>query len=100
MFDKCLNASAKVECDYATESPFLNRIFNRTLESPENLSNYGTKIFFQKKSAIGLIGSIALINRISLVISSIYLRLFLSIRRMVVPDFVCRYTCQTISSYP
>lgn len=49
MFDKCLNASAKVECDYATESPFLNRIFNRTLESPENLSNYGTKFFFQKK---------------------------------------------------
>lgn len=64
MFDKCLNASAKVACDYATELSFLNRIFNRTLESPENLSIYGTKIFFQKKSATGLIGSIALINRI------------------------------------
>lgn len=54
MFDKCLNASAKVACDYATELSFLNRIFNRTLESPENLSIYGTKFFFKKKVRLAL----------------------------------------------
>ena len=29
-------ASAKVECDYATGKPFLNRIFNRTPKQPAN----------------------------------------------------------------
>ena len=63
MFDKCLNASAKVACDYATELSFLNRIFNRTPKSLKTSESMGGNIF-SKKSATGLIGSIALINRI------------------------------------
>jgi hypothetical protein len=56
--------SAKVECDYAIESCFLNRIFNRkakTLESPVFICE---KKFFNKKSAIDFDSSIALFNRI------------------------------------
>jgi hypothetical protein len=47
--------SAKVECDYAIESCFLNRIFNRkakTLESPVFI---GEKIFSIKKVRLALI---------------------------------------------
>ena len=64
MFDKCLNASAKVACDYATELSFLNRIFNRTPKSLKTSESMGEKNFSKKKSATGLIGSIALVNRI------------------------------------
>ena len=55
--------SAKVKCDYAIASCFLNRIFNRmakTLETPEFIG--GKKL--KKKSAIDFDGSIALFNRI------------------------------------
>jgi hypothetical protein len=47
--------SAKVECDYAIESCFLNRIFNRkakTLESPVFICE---KIFSIKKVRLALI---------------------------------------------
>ena len=90
MFDKCLNASAKVACDYATELSFLNRIFNRTPKSLKTSESMGEKIFSKKKCDWPY-----RLNRThkshSLVFSSIYQRLFLSIRHMVVPGIVCRY---------
>jgi hypothetical protein len=49
MFDKCLNASAKVACDYATELSFLNRIFNRTPKSTGGAVFIGGKFFSRKK---------------------------------------------------
>lgn len=49
MFDKCLNASAKVACDYATELSFLNRIFNRTPKSLKTSESMERKNFIEKK---------------------------------------------------
>ena len=54
MFDKCLNASAKVACDYATELSFLNRIFNRTPKSLKTSESMGEKIFSKKKMRLAL----------------------------------------------
>lgn len=49
MFDKCLNASAKVTCDYATELCFLNRIINRTPKSTGGAVFMGGNFFSKKK---------------------------------------------------
>lgn len=49
MFDKCLNASAKVTCDYATELCFLNRIINRTPKSTGGAVFMGGYFFSKKK---------------------------------------------------
>ena len=54
MFDKCLNASAKVACDYATELSFLNRIFNRTPKSLKTSESMGEIIFSKKKVRLAL----------------------------------------------